>query len=97
VHSQVLSVVLRVAAYVCRICAWILFVLVGILAFGSILGRTHVLEFAMDVTDILPSAISGAFVWPTPFDGAFRGDFAIASIILFILDWLFMRISQAVR
>jgi hypothetical protein len=97
VRSPVLSIVFRIASYACRVLAWILFVLVGVLAFGSILGRTHVLEFAMDVTDMLPAAISGVFVWPTPFDGAFRGDFAIAAVVLFILDWLFARLSQAVR
>ena len=37
---------------------------------------------------IVPSALLGQYVVETPFGGILRGDLAIASIILFVLDWL---------
>jgi hypothetical protein len=37
---------------------------------------------------VVPSALLGQYVVETPFGGILRGDLAIASIILFIADWL---------
>lgn len=37
---------------------------------------------------IMPSALLGQYVVETPFGGILRGDLAIASIILFVADWL---------
>ena len=46
---------------------------------------------------MLPNALFGQFVYETPFGGVFRGDFAIASIILFVLDYVCMRFSTSLR
>ena len=46
---------------------------------------------------LVPPALLGQFVVETPFGGVFRGDLAIASIILFCADWFCMRFSTSLR
>lgn len=46
---------------------------------------------------LVPPALLGQFVVETPFGGVFRGDLAIASIILFCADWVCMRFSTSLR
>lgn len=59
--------------------------------------RLHLLGLTGLAGRIEPAALSGVLVVPTPFGGALRGDFVIASIILFICDWLLSRRSVAMR
>lgn len=89
--------VLRVLALLARVAAIVLAVLVVASVFlnGSL--RETMLQ-AMRLTPLLvPSALLGRFVYETPFGGVLRGDLALASLILFIVDWLCMRLSDSVR
>ena len=53
---------------------------------------------AMRLTPLLvPSALLGRFVYETPFGGVLRGDLALASLILFVVDWTCMRLSDSLR
>lgn len=45
----------------------------------------------------VPAAISGLYVFQSPFGGAFRGDIAIVAIMFFVLDWVFCVISASLR
>ena len=49
------------------------------------------------VSQTIPEALSGLLVFPTPFGGAFRGDFALAACILLVLDWVLSRASVSLR
>ena len=51
----------------------------------------------MTLNGMVPSAISGMLVIPTPLGGAFRGDFALLAIALFVVDWACLRIASALR
>lgn len=46
---------------------------------------------------IMPSALLGQYVVETPFGGILRGDLAIASIILFVADWLCAKKRSSLR
>lgn len=88
---------MRVLALLARVAAIVLAVLVVASVFlnGSL--RETMLQ-AMRLTPLLvPSALLGRFVYETPFGGVLRGDLALASLILFIVDWLCMRFSDSVR
>ncbi len=45
----------------------------------------------------IPPTLLGQFVYETPFGGVLRGDLAIASVVLFVADWLCMNLSAALR
>lgn len=53
---------------------------------------------ALNLTPLLvPSALLGQFVMETPFGGVLRGDLAIASLMLFLADWICMRFSASLK
>ena len=91
------SKVLRVISLVCRVAAWALVALV--VADAVLTGSPRVLLLGVNgvVTRLIPSPLSGAFVFQTAFGGAFRGDFAIAAILLLVVDWVFGRLSTSLR
>lgn len=89
-------VLLLLLAWVLRLAAIGLAALVVLDAF-TLGNRLAVLQVTTYVTSLLPDALAGVYVLDTPFGGAFRGDFAIASLALFVLDWVCMRIRRALR
>lgn len=88
-------VVFSVASLALRVLACVSAVLVVVMSFASSVGKLAVL---FDVTNalvrLLPKVLQGAFVFETPFGGAFRGDLAIAACVLFALDWLCTKVAH---
>ncbi|MCH4053858.1 MAG: hypothetical protein LKG38_01845 [Atopobiaceae bacterium] len=44
-----------------------------------------------------PSFLRGTLSFATILGGAFRGDFAVLALALFLLDWVFIRVSASLR
>lgn len=59
--------------------------------------RAILLRLNTYVPLMVPSSLLGQFVYETPFGGILRGDLAIASIILFVADWLCARKRSSLR
>ena len=95
--KPVASYVLLVLAWACRALAIVFAVFTVVLCFGSLIELTVVADGLFWLQSIVPDPLAGLFVYSTPLGGAFRGDFAIASLALFIADWAFMRIAAALR
>lgn len=90
-----LSAVLRLASWVARVGAWgfaALTVACAVLA-GPM--RVYLLQATSLVGMWMPTALSGVLVFETPFGGALRGDFVIASVVLFIIDWACLRKARS--
>ena len=52
---------------------------------------------ACNVVDrFVPDVLAGVLVYETPFGGAFRGDFALLALGLFIIDWLLVKVAYAI-
>ena len=88
---------LHVAAVVCRVLAWLLVLLVVCDAVLVGAPRSALLGLNGAVLRALPSAVSGLFVFQTPFGGVFHGDFALAAIVFFVIDWLLSRLASSLR
>ena len=97
VFLAILSVVCRLLAWTCRILAILFAVICIALCFGPVASLTPIANLAYWLQEIVYDGFSGLFVWISPFGGSFRGDFALASVILFVLDWALMRASVALR
>ena len=91
------SIVLWLVGFACRLGAIALSLLVLGSAFltGSI--RSQLVGILNLTPLLIPNALFGQFVYETPFGGVFRGDFVIASIILFCADYFCMRFSTSLR
>ena len=88
---------LRALALLARVAAIVLAALVVASVFLGGAMRESMLQ-AMRLTPLLvPSALLGRFVYETPFGGVLRGDLALASLILFVVDWTCMRLSDSLR
>ena len=85
---------LRLLSTACRVGAWALVVADAVLPAGP---RSLLLGINGLVTSIIPGPISGLLVFVTPFGGAFRGDFAIAAVVLLLADWALYRASVSLR
>lgn len=88
---------LHVAAIACRAVAWLLVALVICDAVLVGAPRSALLGLNGAVLRALPSAVSGLFVFQTPFGGVFHGDFALAAIVFFVIDWLLSRLASSSR
>ncbi|MCI1665339.1 MAG: hypothetical protein LKI25_03090 [Atopobiaceae bacterium] len=91
------SRILVVLSWVFRVAAILLALVVCGLCFANVPSRSALVGVAGTVTSWLPASLSGLLVCETPFDGAFRGDLAMTSAVLFVLDWLCLRISATLR
>ena len=49
------------------------------------------------VLALVPRALAGRFVVETPFGGAFRGDLALMSTLLFVADWCCLLYAHTLR
>ena len=88
---------LGVAAVACRVVAWLLVALTVCDAVLVGAPRSALLGVNGAVLRALPQAISGLFVFQTPFGGVFHGDFALAAIVFLLVDWLLGRLSSSLR
>lgn len=80
--GPILVVVLALRLLAIAICA-----LVVLMAIPSLGDRASLVQISTFVSSFVPSAMSGVLVLPTPFGGAFRGDFVLAALALYIVDW----------
>ena len=87
----------RALAVACRVLAWLLVALTVCDAVLVGAPRSALLGVNGAVLRALPGAISGLFVFQTPFGGVFHGDFALAAIVFLIVDWLLSRLSSSLR
>lgn len=90
------SAALRLISLACRCLAWALVALVVADALLPAGPRSLLLPLNGAVSACVPAPLSGLFVFPTPFGGAFRGDFAILAVVLLVIDWLVARLSVSV-
>lgn len=86
--------VLRIVALVLRVLGCILAGLVIVLSFVSEARLPLLLGLARQLSSFEPEVLRGILVFATPFGGAFRGDFALTSVLCFVLDWLACRVSE---
>lgn len=82
---------LGVAALIARVLAVALCVLVVVDSLD--LGALHTALLGVNglAARVIPQPILGILVFPTSLGGAFRGDFALVSVLLFVIDWLLAR------
>ena len=97
VLRAILGIACRILAWACRILAILFAVVCVALCFGPVASLTPVANLTYWLQDIVYDGFSGLFVWISPLGGSFRGDFALSSVILFVLDWALMRASVALR
>ncbi len=89
--------VLFVIALALRLAAILFAALVVASVFLTGSARARLIS-ALNLTSLLvPASLMGQFVVESPFGGVFRGDLAIVSIVLFIADYVCMRISASLR
>lgn len=91
-----LSAALLVLAVVFRLAAIGLAALVVANAF-TLSGRVDVAAMTARVSAFVPGRFSAMPMVDTPFGGVFRGDLALASLVLFVLDWICSRVRYRVR
>lgn len=89
--------ILLLIAWIFRIAAiaFMLLLVANVLALPVF--RSHLSWFTDLVTSYLPWRNIGLLAIDTPFGGTFRGDFAIISLLLFIVDWLICRLRASLR
>lgn len=82
-------------AILLRLLAIALIVLVIVNAIPIGLGnfRVHIVNITGWFDNFIPQALSGRLAIQTVFGGTFRGDLALCSIGLFVIDWLLSRLS----
>ena len=61
--------------------------LVVLMAIPSLGDRAVMVSLSSAAGTIVPQSLSGILVIPTPFGGAFRGDFALAALLVYLVDW----------
>lgn len=89
--------ILRFVAVILRVAGVIVAALVVANVFASGAVRMVLLDVNGFVSGVIPGFLRGLFVFQTPFDGAFRGDFAILAMMFLIADWVFCRIASSLR
>ena len=82
---------LRFVAILCRVTAVAMAVDVVALCLAVGPARVPALMAANALSCLVVAPLSGSFVIQTSLDGAFRGDLALASLVLFVIDWLCTR------
>lgn len=91
------AVALNILAYVFRLCAIVLCLLIIILCFSGLVTRLGLVNFVVDLSRALPSVIAGWGVIASPFGGIFRLDYTVVAVVLFVLDFACVRASRALR
>lgn len=91
------SRLLTFISVILRILAIMLSLLVVANAFVSGSWRIRVVNVTALFSALMPSSLSGVLVRETPFGGVLRGDFVIAALALFIMDWLLARKARSLR
>lgn len=84
-------------AWLVRLCAFAMVLLVLLNALSLPFFRTTLSRVTDLITSYLPWARFGILAVDTPFGGVFRGDLAIISLVLFIIDWLLCKLRASLR
>lgn len=95
--GRAVPALLSVLSVLCRVAAIALALLSVANAFvlGSL--RIRLVAITAMVSTWLPPALSGAFVFETPFGGVMRGDFMVAAVVLFVVDWALAKAAHSLR
>ena len=91
------SRVLWTISVILRVVGVLIAVLVVVDAFASGAVRVALSGVNGFVSALTPGFLRGLFVFSTPFDGAFRGDFAILAMTFLVADWILCRIATSLR
>ena len=84
-------------AWLIRLCAIAMVLLVLLNALGILVLRPTVTAATDIVTSYLPWRSVGLLEVDTPFGGTFRGDLALIAVALFVVDWLLCRARASLR
>lgn len=96
-HSAASRVVLVIIAWVCRILAILTSITVIAGVFGMAMAIPFVSSYYQWLTSITPSGLLGSLSFATVLGGAFRGDFALIAVFLFLVDWVCLKASSSLR
>lgn len=88
---------LALFSWVFRLAAIAISVVVVLDSFTMAAARVELLRATALISSFIPSQLAGLYVIDTPFGGAFRGDFAIVAVVLFLVDWILCRIRVSLR
>lgn len=96
-HDNAAGALLGAVAFALRACAWLIVALVvaDLVLTGP--ARAALLPLNTWLALTIPQSISGALVLSTPLGGAFRGDFALIAVVLFVVDWAICKIAASLR
>ena len=85
-HDNPAKALLGAVAFAARFLGWVVAALVvaDVLATGPV--RAAILPLNTALSRLMSAGIEGLLVVQTPLGGAFRGDFALYDVILFIID-----------
>ncbi len=91
------SILCSVGICIFRLLGYLFCILVIINFSGWLLHHTNMSALSFGLSRLLPEAISGKWVVPTPLDGLFRSDFAISACICFMLDYVCCLLKKRFR
>lgn len=96
-HDNPARALIGALAFAARVAAVLLVALTvaNIFATGAV--RAAILPLTTWLGRLVPEGLAGSLVFRTPFGGAFRGDFAVLAVGLFVLDWLLSKLSSAFK
>lgn len=96
-HDNPLKALLGAVAFALRFLGWGVAALVvaDVLAAGP--ARAAILPLNTALSRLMSAGLEGLLVIQTPLGGAFRGDFALLAVILFIIDWAICKVAASLR
>lgn len=96
-HGNPAKALLGAVAFAARFLGWVVAALAvaDVLATGPV--RAAILPLNTALSRLISAGIEGFLVIQTPLGGAFRGDFALFAVILFIIDWAICKVVASLR
>lgn len=85
---------LSAASLIARVCAWLSCAFIVILSLTALTQFGPLNSAVLALVQLQPALWRGLLVLPTPFGGAFRGDMAITAVLLFVLDYVLVRLRD---
>ena len=93
-RSRALTPVLRAFSWVASALGALLLALAAVGALLPAGPRSLLLPLVELASALVPEAVLGLFVLPTPFGGALRGDFAVVALVLLAAGWALRRLAS---
>lgn len=94
---KAIAVALNIFAFIMRICAIALCIIIVLLCIPGAVSALGLVGFVVDLSHALPSIIAGYGVIVSPFGGVFRFDYLIMALLLFLIDWICVRLARRLR